>query len=168
MLKALEKLNELTPVEAAWAVFALALVTILGAWGFERAGYLPCDLCLKQRWAYYAIIPLALLLALAKPVWIKAGLWVLTAAALANTVFGAYHMGVEYKWWPGPETCGAGTLTDGLPDLSKPVVKCDEPALYILGLSLAGWNANVSAMLAYFAAIGALDLRRYGSSSASQ
>jgi disulfide bond formation protein DsbB len=156
MLNALNKMNELSPVEACWWVFVLALVTILGAWGFEAAGYLPCDLCLKQRWAYYAIIPVTAVLALLKPAWIQQGLWLVAAVALANAVFGTYHMGVEYKWWPGPETCGGGAMTGGLPDLTKPVVKCDEPAIHILGLSLAGWNANISAMLAYFAVVGAL------------
>ncbi len=40
----------------SFALF-LAAASILGAWGFEYAGYLPCPLCLEQRWAYYAGIP---------------------------------------------------------------------------------------------------------------
>ena len=45
-------------------VFLLvALATIIGAWGFEKlGGYVPCELCLKHRWAYYVAVPLAALL----------------------------------------------------------------------------------------------------------
>ena len=53
-----------TPANLALAVFAIALATIVGAWAFEAAGYLPCELCLKQRVAYYAGVPLAGLVAL--------------------------------------------------------------------------------------------------------
>ena len=44
---------------AGLLIFAVAFATIAGAWIFEAAGYLPCDLCLKQRWVYYAGVPLA-------------------------------------------------------------------------------------------------------------
>jgi disulfide bond formation protein DsbB len=51
--------------QAVAAVFAISTATIVAAWGFELAGYLPCPLCLQQRWAYYAVVPLSgLLLAL--------------------------------------------------------------------------------------------------------
>jgi disulfide bond formation protein DsbB len=53
----------------------------------------------------------------------------------------------------------------GLPDLSSPVVMCDQPAIRILGLSLAGWNAVISLGLALVALAGA---RSQGSSSVSQ
>jgi disulfide bond formation protein DsbB len=148
-------LNEITPVRAAWLIFSVMLAVILGAWAFEFAGYLPCDLCLKQRYAYYAVIPLMAILAILQPSWIRAGLWLGFLILLASAVFGIYHSGVEWKWWPGPGTCGAGSLSEGLPDLTKPVAKCDEPAIRIpsvaWGLSLAGWNAVISAAMAYVA-----------------
>ena len=50
-------LRDITPLHAAAGVFVIALATITGAWIFEWAGYLPCELCLKQRWAYYAGVP---------------------------------------------------------------------------------------------------------------
>ena len=43
------------------------LATIAGAWVFEYFGYLPCELCLKQRWAYYAGVPLALVVGVLAP-----------------------------------------------------------------------------------------------------
>ncbi len=168
----LEMLDQIPPRRAAWVIFAVMLATILGAWAFERAGYLPCDLCLQQRWAYYAVVPFTLVLAAYNPSWIKPGLWLACAALTASMVFGIYHAGVEYKWWAGPGTCGLGVLSEGLPDLTKPVAKCDEPAIHILGMSLASWNANISAMMAWVAYKGATFAPIYasghGSSSASQ
>ena len=46
---------------AAFAIFIVALATIIGAWIFQFSGYDPCPLCLMQRWPYYAVIPLAAL-----------------------------------------------------------------------------------------------------------
>jgi disulfide bond formation protein DsbB len=162
-------LNSLAPQRAALLIFAVALATILGAWVFEYLGYPPCDLCLMQRWAYYAGVPLALATALVTPVnqtLAKAGLALLALLWLGSMVFGAYHAGVEWKWWPGPATCGAQAgFSGGLPDLSRPVILCDRAAIRILGLSLAGWNAVISLAMALLALAG---LRTQGSSSVSQ
>ncbi len=154
----------LNPQRAAYLIFATGLVTIIGAWIFEYVGYLPCELCLKQRWAYYAAIPLALLIATYAPS--KPLLYLLALIWIASMIFGIYHSGVEWKFWAGPTTCtGDGGISLGLPDLSKPVVMCDQPAIRIFGLSLAGWNAVISLALAYIALKTA---RHHGSSSVSQ
>ena len=163
-------LNSLNPQRAALLLFAVALATIAGAWIFEYFGYAPCELCLMQRWAYYAGVPLALIVALLAPrneSAARAGLALLAVLWLGSMVFGIYHSGVEWKWWPGPVTCTAqaGFTGSVLPDLSKPLVLCDTPAIRILGLSLAGWNAVISLALALVAIAG---LRGQGSSSVSQ
>ena len=163
-------LNSLTSQRAALLIFGVAFATIAGAWIFEYYGYLPCELCLKQRWAYYTGVPLALIVALLAPQspgLAKIGLTVLALLWFGSMVFGIYHSGVEWKWWPGPVTCTAQAgFTGGLPDLSKPAVLCDTPAIRIFGLSLAGWNAVISLGLALVALAG---LRRVqGSSSVSQ
>ena len=162
-------LNNLTPQRAAIIIFGMALATILGAWLFEYFGYAPCELCLKQRWAYYAAIPLAALVVLVapgNPALARKGLWLLAVIWLASTVFGIYHSGVEWKWWPGPDTCtGTGVLSTGLPKLDSAVVMCDTPAIRIFGLSLAGWNALISSGLAF---VALHTTRRQGSSSVSQ
>ncbi len=161
-------LNSLTPQRAALIIFALAFATIAGAWIFEYFGYLPCELCLKQRWAYYGAIPLALIVALLAPgnaSIARIGLYLLAMIWILSMIFGIYHSGVEWKWWAGPGSCTGGSGLTGLPDLTKPVVMCDEPALRIFGLSLAGWNAVISLALAAIAVKGARD---QGSSSVSQ
>ena len=158
-------LNLVTPRRALLVLLAVAVTAIVTAWIFQLAGFAPCELCLKQRWAYYAAIPLTALL-LALPPLQRPGLVLLALLWLGSTVFGIYHAGVEWKWWQGPSDCtGTGQSLTGLPDLTSAVVMCDEAAIRIFGLSLAGWNALVSLVLALLALAGA---RSQGSSSVSQ
>lgn len=148
-------LTHLSARTTCWLIALVAFATIAGAWVFEHYGYAPCELCLQQRWAYYAGVPLAILLAAWSPRWIRQALWLVALLWLASAVFGAYHSGVEWGWWQGPTACsGGGELGfgEGLPDLSKTAVKCNEAAIRILGLSLAGWNAVISLGLAALAA----------------
>jgi disulfide bond formation protein DsbB len=147
---------------ALLSIFAVTLAVILGAFSFEYLGYAPCELCLMQRYAYYAVIPVSLLLTFASPNLQRGGLYIIGVIMLASMVFGIFHSGVEWKFWEGPTTC-TGKFGGGLPDLTKKAVMCDQPAIRIIGLSLAGWNAIISAAVSWFAFIKA-----YGSSSASQ
>ena len=38
---------------------AVAVATLTGAWIFQAFGIVPCELCLKERIAYYGAVPLA-------------------------------------------------------------------------------------------------------------
>ena len=158
-------LQTVTPLQAALGVFILAFATIAGAWVFEWAGYAPCELCLMQRWAYYAGVPLAALVAIIVARGPRglagAGLALLGLLFIGSMIFGAYHAGVEWGFWPGPSGCtGALTKADSMQDFLKQlettkVVRCDAVAIRILGLSLAGWNAVMSAAMAALALLGA-------------
>lgn len=171
-------LTETRTGQAAVAVFAITTATIVAAWGFELAGYLPCPLCLQQRWAYYAVVPLSGLLLgllLADPRrggLVRRGLLLVALIMTAGAMLGAYHAGVEWKWWPGPAACAfGGGLSGGLPDLDTArAISCDEAQWRFLKLSFAGWNVVVSLLVAGLALWGA---RRpaepaHGSSTASQ
>lgn len=147
-------LEALTPQRALLIILVVATATIAGAWIFQFAGYDPCHLCLMERWAYYAAMALSLVLLLTRSNG-KAWFYLLALIMLGSAIFGVYHAGVEWKWWPGPDTCTGGATLGGLPDLTKPVVMCDEAAIRIIGLSLAGWNAVISAGLAVVALTGA-------------
>ncbi|MBL8791723.1 MAG: disulfide bond formation protein B [Rhizobiales bacterium] len=148
-------LNALTPRITALLLAVGSFLLIAGAWVFEYYGYLPCELCLLQRWAYYVGVPLAALIFLWNPSWIRAALVLLAVLWLASAVFGAWHSGIEWGWWEGPVTCSGGGVAVGnglgLPDLTRTAVKCNEAALRILGLSLAGWNAVFSLLFALLA-----------------
>jgi len=162
---------------AAWIIGAVCALTLIGAWLFQAAGYQPCELCLKERIPYYLGLPLAGL-----AFWsIRAGAGRVAALVLFGALgvlfvssagLGAYHAGVEWGFFPGPTECTgaykpAAEISDFLKQLeTTQVVRCDAVAVRILGLSLAAWNAVVSAMLALLC-LGVLN-RVYGSSSVSQ
>jgi len=152
-------LREQPLAAAAIAVALGAMATILGAWFFEYAlGYAPCPLCLQQRIPYYVVIPLAVIVAAGALSgwprrWLAAGLAVIALAMLVSAGLGAYHAGVEWKWWAGPTACGGALGEPGSGNLleraeTARIVRCDEAAWRFLGLSLAGWNVLISLALA--------------------
>ncbi len=155
-----------SPAIAAAIVAAAGAATILGAYFFQYVvGLPPCPLCLEQRIAYYVVIPLAALIAVAaatrapRPL-LAAGLIIITLGMIFNAGLATFHAGVEWKWWPGPLECSGplGDLGAGGDFLSSlghvTVVRCDEAAWRFLGLSLAGYDALISLALAAIAAWG--------------
>ena len=152
----------------ALALF-MSIATIAAALGFQYiGGYVPCMLCLIERYAYYAAIPLlfiALVLTAGGHRRFAAALFLIVGLAfLANTVLGIYHAGAEWKFWPGPAACGGGqSLTTSAGNLLSQienihVIKCDEASLRFLGISFAGWNAVASfflMMISFAAALAA-------------
>jgi disulfide bond formation protein DsbB len=154
-----------SPFGIALVILAIAVASIAGAFVFEALGYAPCELCLKERIPYYAAIPLAglalLFSARGSRSLLHAALSILALIFTASAILGAYHAGVEWGLWPGPLECSgpldrAASVDDFLKQLQNfKLTRCDAPALRILGLSLAGWNAVVSAGLAALAVAGA-------------
>ncbi len=138
--------------KALAVILGYSLFSIVTAWGFELiGGYLPCELCLTQRIAYYIVVPLAIIMTLLvmagklRGNLLGWGVLLLGLIMFAGGLLGAYHAGIEWGFWPGPSTCtGSGGLSSGLPDLTKKIVMCDEVQIRILGLSFAGWNVVVS------------------------
>ncbi len=172
----LEGLREMRP--AAGLIALAAVATVGAALVFEHGfGYLPCKLCLQQRWPYYVAVPLALAVALipVPRLWSRIGLGAVALVFLVGAGLGAYHAGIEWGFWPGPADCGAGSTGSlaGMGDFLKQlettrVVSCTEAAWRLFGLSMAGWNAAVSlalASLALFAASGPGEPGRVGEPS---
>jgi disulfide bond formation protein DsbB len=151
---------------AATAIAVVGATTILGAWFFQYAlGLNPCPLCLEQRYAYYFAVPLAVMVGLgdqagASRKVLMLALAVIAAGMLWNSGLGIYHSGVEWGWWRGPQECSGnpgdlGSARDLAARLqSISVVRCDEAAWRFLGLSLAGYNALISFVLALIAGWG--------------
>ncbi len=139
--------NRLVLIAAAGSVALL-----LGAWGFQYLGGLaPCKMCIWQRYPHAAA---ALIGAVAIAVPRVTVLPLLGALAAATTAgIGVYHAGVEQKWWEGPSSCTSGDIgglsTTELMDqiMNAPLVRCDDIPWEMLGLSMAGWNAVLSAGL---------------------
>ena len=143
----------------AWPVAAVIIsaMMIAIAHAFERFGQLPpCPLCLRQREVYWALIAMTITgLVIWK--WRPKRRFLVALNVLIGLVFGvgavvaAYHSGVEWKFFPPPAGCAAGTVVNPLEirDLNQPfhVADCTAAPFYILGLSMAGWNGVVSLIL---------------------
>lgn len=137
----------------------VASIVVIGAallsqyWGNLR----PCELCLIERWPYYTAIAIALLaLLVATPELQRTALLVLALLFLASTSLGFYHVGVEQHWFPGPTACTNGGRTpQTLEELKQMLahtqtVMCDEIQWSLWGISLAGWNSIISAIITTF------------------
>jgi len=158
----------------ALAICAIALATIAGAWFFQLVlDIKPCPMCLEQRYAYYLAIPLAAVVAFgaakgAGRALLVAGFAVLFCATLFNAAFGVFHAGVEWGWWPGPTECTGSAVDFGDPGKlleslnAVKIVRCDEVQWRFLGLSLAGYNALISALMAALSGLGLFALCRRG------
>ncbi len=160
----------LQPLAAASLILAGAAVTLAGAWSFQALGFEPCELCLKQRYPYYAALPLAaaaiFLARNAQTTAARVLLGLLAAIFFGSALFGGYHAGVEWKFWPGPTDCTGDFIKPASMEefrrrlQTTRIVRCDEAALRIFGLSLADWNVVVSAGLALLGGLGAAAPKR--------
>jgi disulfide bond formation protein DsbB len=145
-----------------FGAFALLIAagSILIALGFEHLGGLaPCELCLEQRYAYYAGVPLLFLalvaLSAGQPRAAAIVFCIVSLAFLANAVLGVYHAGAEWQFWPGPAACSgsqaittnAGSMLDALQNTK--VVRCDVAAWRLAGISFAGWNVVASLLIVW-------------------
>lgn len=143
------------------AAAALAVAYASQHWG----GLLPCPLCIWQRYPYWAAIPVGLA-ALALPRLAAPALALLALLFLGNAALGALHAGVEWGFWPSPvpecvvDAGAAATVEDLLRGLrAAPAVPCDQAAVEVLGLSMAGWNALYALSVGVALTISALRAR---------
>lgn len=153
------------PLLAASLILAAAVFGLAGAWTFQWLGYEPCELCLKERVAFYAALPIAaaaiLLARNARPAYARAALALLAAIFAANAALAFYHAGVEWKFWAGPPDCTGDFVKPlSMEDFRRQlqhvhVARCDEPALRLFGLSLAFWDFVVSSVLGALAGVSA-------------
>jgi disulfide bond formation protein DsbB len=134
---------------------------------FEHVGGLqPCELCLYQRWPYYAAIVAAAVALLSGGDGAMRLVIALCALLFAiSTVLAFYHVGVEQHWFAGPTACtgsvSGATSIEALKAqlLARQPVSCDAPAWRLFGVSLAGWNLLASVAIAVFC-VGALARQR--------
>jgi disulfide bond formation protein DsbB len=129
------------------------------AHGFETFGHLPpCELCLHQREGYWIALAAALVGVAASRVWRaapRAFALLLAFIFFGEAALAAYHAGVEWRWWPGPQSCTGGhgmvkpsDMMALLKGVRIVVVQCDQAAWRFLGLSMAGWNTLAAFVLA--------------------
>lgn len=160
------------PAAHRWPLFAaLASALILGgAYFFEFVlGYAPCALCYDQRHIHQAVIGVGLVTGTLfhfvpgtrRFAW--AACLLIAAIYVYSAGFAAWHAGIEYNWWEGPASCTmAGNVEVTSADLDAllngggdPIVLCDEAAWTLFGISMAGYNALMSAVLAVLSGLAA-------------
>ncbi|THD53794.1 disulfide bond formation protein B [Phenylobacterium sp.] len=148
----------LRPFLDRWRFVALLISAgmLATAHAFQTFGGLaPCELCLKQRTVYWvaggvAAAAMILVRLSGGARWREATCWLLALVFLASVGVAGYHAGVEWKFWPGPQSCsGGGTVTMAslkalLNGGGVKMPACDHPAWVFLGLSMAGWNTLAS------------------------
>lgn len=160
----------LNRVMSKWPLLALfaSLSMLAAAHAFERFGNMPpCALCLHQREAYWGAASIGALAIVAGRFRsdaraTRAFTLLLACAFSSGAMIAGFHVGVEYKWWPGLAACASGgnfeISGDLLGALGKPmaVPACDKVAWSMLGISMAGWNMLVSLGLAGMSVLATL------------
>lgn len=128
---------------------------LAGALGFQYLGGLaPCPLCIDQRVAHGVVVALAAVAVIAcdrSPA--IAGLAAVAAVVVlaSGAAVAGYHIGLEHDLWQGPASCAAepvraATSKEWLEEMLKrtTVVRCDEVAWSLFGISMAGYNMLIS------------------------
>jgi len=146
----------LTAKHAPWLALLISGGLLVGAWIFQYGfGYPPCTMCYWQRHAHKIVLLIAAIaIALqfgGKPL-PRFFNTLLALAFLGSIGMAFWHVGVEYKWWEGPQTCAASGGMGGfdpnnpLGGLDKKIKgpACTEALWHFLGLSMAAWNAIIS------------------------
>ncbi|NVJ69491.1 MAG: disulfide bond formation protein B [Alphaproteobacteria bacterium] len=139
-------------------LFAGIMATLIlgSAFGFQLAGYPPCELCWWQRYPYMAIMAVSLLATAVKALPQKWVLVVLSLLFATDAGIAAFHFGVEQRWWEGLATCSSFVgMTDNINDALKavmdaPLIRCDEIAWSLFGISMAGYNFLIATVMAVF------------------
>lgn len=148
--------------QASALFLTLAMAAVVGsALALQHiGGYIPCKLCYGQRIPYYIGVPVMALAVVSAtlrwpPLVTRALLLAGGLLMVWSLYLGVFHAGFEWGLWPGPTDCGvvapspdtggSGGVLDSLDEFMPP--SCDQAALRILGLSLAGWNAVASLVL---------------------
>lgn len=145
-------------------LFIAVSIALIVAWSLELLLHLaPCELCLIERIPYYIALPVLVTIGWgAKQRWqmrfLYFSLALVSCILLTTLMVSAYHSGVEWQFWSGPASCtDAGvavfkTSADLSEQLkSTQLVRCDEPPFLLFGLSPAGWNTLLSAVLIFIA-----------------
>jgi disulfide bond formation protein DsbB len=152
------------PRTSALFLLVASAGSLLAAFFFQYViGLQPCILCIWQRWPYAAVIVLTILIltAAARAPKLRAALLALCGVAL---LFGGgvavFHVGVEQHWWTGTPGCGVPATANSIEAMraqimAAPVVRCDQVAWSLFGISMASYNILISLVLTAVAFISA-------------
>jgi disulfide bond formation protein DsbB len=129
---------------------SLAIAFASQYWG----GLQPCVLCIYQRYPYGVAAALGIIgmIVAGRPNLLRSILLLAAIAFLVDAGIAAFHVGVEQHWWAGTSECGSLLDLNAKPEdlknqlLNQPVVRCDEAAWTLFGISMAGYNFLYAAL----------------------
>lgn len=131
---------------AQWLALAVPAALLGGAYVGQYAfGLYPCEMCWWQRYAHFAALALAVLGLLTPRLRMFTAL--AGGAIIVAGLIGAYHAGVEYKWWEGATACSSAVNYGDDPlkaILNVPIIRCDAVQWSLFGISLAGFDFLIS------------------------
>lgn len=135
----------------------VSLIVLISVHIIEFIGFAACDLCLKQRWAWYLVLIIALIPFIVTISFNKILLLIISIVLFCNAIFAGWHAGIEWDLWRGLSTCNSSAIFDNnnlietLKEGSVPV--CDDASIRIFGISLAGYNFIISLLTSIFVLI---------------
>lgn len=156
------------PLWSGLFLFGLSTLALGGAYFSQYVlGTAPCSLCLLQRIPHAVIITSGLIAFFmarkgrTKPAALM--IFLSGLAALAGAAIAGYHVGVEHHWWASfLEACSADLSSENL--LARienaAAVRCDAVPLSLFGVSMAGYNALLSAGMFVYALIASILITR--------
>jgi disulfide bond formation protein DsbB len=146
---------------ASGAMLAIAVFYFQGLLALQ-----PCPLCLDQRnwhWAVVGVSVAAFIVVRVKPDLARWAALAIGLVLLGSASMAAYHVAVEQHWVIAQ--CDARIRADQIRPIDFgekfEAPKCDQIAWQWLGVSMAGWNAIISLLLALASfAVAALPERK--------
>ena len=149
------------PNVANYLVGLVCCLVLAIAYAFEYLANLqPCVLCIYQRIPYAVAIGLMLVAAiLRKNSQFNLILFIATSVVFAiGSGIAIFHIGIEQHLWQGTPECGNFMETDSVEALRKqllaqPIVRCDEVAWSLFGISMTGYNFLISTSLLLYSLV---------------
>ena len=140
----------------AYLLLSVSILTIIIVFWIEYIEkILPCELCTYQRWPYFILVLLSILMILIKDM--KKLFYAFCFASLIlfiSALLAIYHSGIEQSLWSGFSTCSSLTKinTNSLAELKKliletPIIRCDVISWKIYIFSLSNINSILSLSL---------------------
>lgn len=149
----------LTYRNTLWICLLLSLTAIGTALFYEYVlNYQPCVMCYEERLPYYALIAISALALIFDKIIGRPLIILLGVMMFFASLYGGYHAGVEWGFWPGPISCTGSDLnisvdTDLLAMVQKvKIVPCDVANWRTFGISFAGYNALTAMLIALICA----------------
>ena len=133
-------------------ILIISISSLTAALIIESLGYIPCPLCIYQRFPYVALA----LFTLCGLIFNKNHKLVILSVLLielSSIALSGYHSAIEMGWITGFHSCSkhisyAGmSLEEIRQSLSLHVADCSNPAILLFGLSIAQWNFIFNIML---------------------